>query len=295
MSDAMLPNALAWANRGHAVFPLWWPVTYNGQTVCACGRLCDKPAKHPVARYAPDGCYSATTETGIVKLWWGLRVPEANLGVHCAGLIVVDIDPDDGGDESLAVLEREHGELPLTWRSLTGGGGQHIFFTCPDGVVVPNIAAKNEIKWGREPPLGPGIDIRTKGGYVVAPPSRHISGGVYAWSVDHHPANVKERAPAPAWLIERLRAHSTNRGKGHDPAQWAARKAEKFTQYRDAEIASLAGKLLRAVSLDPAFVATLVHDWNLCHCDPPLPEDEVQDIFNRICRAERRRLEADNA
>jgi hypothetical protein len=294
MSEAILPNALAWALRGHGVFPLWWPVTHNGQTVCACGRLCDKPAKHPVARYAPDGCHSATTETGIVKLWWGLRVPEANLGVHCAGLIVVDVDPDDGGDESLKKLEDEHGEMPLTWRSLTGGGGQHIFFTCPDGVAVPNIAAKNEIKWGREPPLGPGIDVRSKGGYVVAPPSRHINGRSYAWSVDHHPKDVP-LAPSPAWLTERLTARSSNSGKGHDPAQWAARKAEKFTHYRDAEIASIAGKLLRAVSLDPAFVATLVHDWNTCHCDPPLPEDEVQTIFNRICRAERRRLEADNA
>jgi hypothetical protein len=123
----------------------------------------------------------------------------------------------------------------------------------------------------------------------VAPPSRHISGRSYAWSVDHHPADVP-LAAAPAWLIEKL-VCGTNGGNRHDPAQWAARKAGKVSEYRDMAIAQVAGKLLRAVSLDPAFVATLVHDWNACHCDPPLPEDEVQDIFNRICRRERERLQ----
>jgi hypothetical protein len=290
MSETVLPNARAWANRGYGVFPLHYPVTHNGETVCSCGRLCGKKAaKHPIERYAPNGCYSATTETGVVKLWWELRVPEANLGVHCAGLIVVDVDPDDGGDESFAALEREHGAMPLTWQSLTGGGGRHIIFTCPDGVAVSNVVAKQT----DQPPLGAGIDIRTRGGYIVAPPSRHISGRAYVWSVDHHPADV-ELAPAPAWLIERLTARSTNSGKGHDPTQWAAWAAAIHSDYRDAAVARMAGKLLRAISLDPDYVLILLHDWNACHCDPPLPEDEVQTIFNRICRAERRRLEADH-
>jgi hypothetical protein len=224
-----------------------------------------------------------------VRRWFELCEPSANLGVHCAGLVVLDIDPDDGGDQSLRKLEAEHGELPHTWRSITGRLGQHIFFACPSDAEVLNVTAKTM----DDPPCGAGVDIRSAGGYVIAPPSRHINGRLYAWSVDHHPKDVP-LAPAPDWLI-RLTARSTNSGKGHDPAQWAARKAGKFSHYRDAEIASIAGKLLRAISLDPAFVATLVHDWNLCHCDPPLPEDEVQGIFNRICRHERQRLEGDHA
>ena len=65
--EPMLPTALAFARHGHAVFPLWWPVTHNGQTVCACGRLCGNAAKHPIARYAPNGHRSATIDSGIVK------------------------------------------------------------------------------------------------------------------------------------------------------------------------------------------------------------------------------------
>jgi len=288
--ESVLSSASAWASRGFGVIPLHWPVTHNGQTVCSCGRLCEIPAKHPISRYALNGVYSASNEAGVVKLWWELRVPEANLGVHCAGLIVVDVDPDDGGDESLRALEREHGTLPPTWHSLTGGGGEHIIFSCPDGVTVPNVAAKAM----SDPPLGPGIDIRTKGGYIVAPPSRHMFGRSYCWSVDFHPNDVP-LAPAPKWLIEKLTRRNPTSGKGHDPVQFAASKAGKISKYRDVAVLQVAGKLLRAISLDPAFVATLVHDWNTCHCNPPLPEHEVQAILNRRCEYEIKRLEKNHA
>jgi hypothetical protein len=57
----------------------------------------------------------------------------------------------------------------------------------------------------------------------------------------------------------------------------------------------MAGKLLRAVSLDPDYVLVLLLAWNRSHCDPPLPDDEVQKIFARICRTEAKRTEANNA
>jgi hypothetical protein len=56
-------------------------------------------------------------------------------------------------------------------------------------------------------------------------------------------------------------------------------------------VCAVAGKLLRAVSLDPAFVATLVHDWNVCHCRPPLSERAVAEILDRIANREIARLE----
>jgi hypothetical protein len=54
----------------------------------------------------------------------------------------------------------------------------------------------------------------------------------------------------------------------------------------------MAGKLLRAVSLDPDYVLILLHDWNARHCDPPLAEHKVQKIFDRICKREAKRLGA---
>jgi hypothetical protein len=171
---------------------------------------------------------------------------------------------------------------------LTGGGGEHVYFTCPAEVEIACSNAETN------PLLGVGLDIRARGGYVLTPPSQHISGRPYAWSVDHHPADIP-LAPAPAWLIDKLARASDNGGRGHDPAEWAARKAGLISEYRDLALAQVAGKLLRAVSLDPAFVATLVHDWNQCHCDPPLPEREVQAIFDRIADREAKRVEAAHA
>jgi hypothetical protein len=287
MTELALPHALAWVGHQHAVFPLWWPVTHNGQTVCACGRLCGKQAaKHPHNRLAPHGCHSATLERDTVKRWFERAAPDANLGVCTDRLIVIDIDPRHDGDESLRALEREHGDLPLTWRALTGGGGEHVIFACPNGIAIANVVAANM----QSPPLGPGVDIRARGGYIVAPPSRHISGGVYAWSVDHHPRDVP-LAPAPDWLVERLTsARSSNGGKGHDPAHWAAWAAATHSVYPDDAVARMAGKLLRAVSLDPDYVLVLLLAWNARHCDPPLAEHKVQEIFDRICKREINRL-----
>jgi hypothetical protein len=96
---------------------------------------------------------------------------------------------------------------------------------------------------------------------------------------------------APAWLVEALTAGKQPGSVARrDAAQWAIEKAALVTEYRDMAVASVAGKLLRAVSLDPAFVATLVHDWNACHCRPPLPERAVADIIDRIANREIARL-----
>jgi hypothetical protein len=181
-------------------------------------------------------------------------------------------------------LQRDH-DFPTTWRVITGGGGEHVIFKCPEGVTVNSSNAQSN------PLLGAGIDVRARGGYIVAVPSRHISGSVYAWSVDHHPADVPI-AEAPPWLVAALTADKRSGNGAHrDAALWAIDKAGFVTEYRDMAVASVAGKLLRAVSLDPAFVATLVHDWNVCHCRPPLPELVVADILDRIANREIARLE----
>jgi Bifunctional DNA primase/polymerase, N-terminal len=287
--STMLASALAFARHGHAVLPLTWPIRVNGRSVCSCRKAADciSPAKHPLGRLVPRGLLDASTDEAVIRKWW-TDEPAANLGVCTDRLIALDIDPRHDGDSSLAALERDH-DFPPTWRAMTGGGGEHVIFRCPEGAEIASSSASSN------PLLGPGIDIRARGGYIVAPPSRHLSGRSYAWSVDHHPADIPV-AEAPAWLVEAL---SAGRRPGsialRDAAQWAIAKAGLVTEYRDMAVASVAGKLLRAVSLDPAFVATLVHDWNACHCSPPLPERAVAEIIDRIANREIARLENSHA
>ena len=161
--------ALSYARRGIPVFP------------------CEPGGKRPLTY---NGFWDATTDTGRVKAWWG-RWPDANVGVPTgkgSGLLVLDVDPRDGGPESLAALERENGPLPETARVRTGGGGVHVFFRYPAEKEVRNSAG-----W-----LGLGLDVRGEGGYVVVPPSR--TQGSYEW-ID------RSRPVEAAWLVERLSEH----------------------------------------------------------------------------------------
>jgi hypothetical protein len=295
--SSVVANALAFAGHGHGVFPVTWPVqSPDGRTFCSCGRLCNSPAKHPHAPLAKNGVHSATLDTGVIKHWFGYLVPDANLGLATNRLVVVDVDPRHGGDESLQELEREHGEFPLTWRVLTGGGGEHIIYACPDGAEIANVVAEQM----QNPPLGRGIDIRARDGYIVAPPSRHTSGRTYEWSVDHHPQDVRLTF-APDWLIARLRAPvrrgtpAQAPGDGPTPAPlgsdvWSDLTMRPVVEYRDMAAAKIIGHLFRH-SCDYQLVRGLVHAWNSGWCKPPLGYYELDRIIERIADREADRIE----
>jgi len=290
--DRVLPTALAFAKRGIASLPLHYPVGTD-TLVCSCGRLCGRDAaKHPYGKLAPKGPHSATTDTGILKHWFGYVVPEANLGVHCERLVVLDIDPRHDGDQSLAELEHEC-ELPHTWRVITGSGGQHIYFAAPDGISIKNYSYKPDEPPG---PLGVGIDIRARGGYVVAPLSRHINGRRYEWSVDHHPADTA-LAPLPEWLAERLVASRAAHGDDGDgtiaptPGDvWAARTSQPITEYPEAAALSIAGHFFRH-NCDYDLVRGMLHAWNIAWVKPPLDTRELDKLIDRVATYHAERIE----
>jgi Bifunctional DNA primase/polymerase, N-terminal/Primase C terminal 1 (PriCT-1) len=291
-----LATALAFARHGHAVFPVTWPVERGGKLLCSCGsdsrgRPCSRAAKHPYGKLAPNGLLSASTDSELIRQWFGHAALDANLGVVTDRLVVVDIDPRHSGDESLRALEREHGPLPPTWRALTGGGGEHMFFAAPDGVEVTSFAAELM----PNPPLGRGVDCRARGGYVVAPPSRHISGRPYVWSVDHHPAGVP-LAPAPNWLIARLAPRTTTAGEGTSstepipPDVWSQLTSQPISEYRDLAVARIAGHFFRH-GCDYTLVLGMLHAWNSAWCKPPLAYYELKRIIDRIAGREAARIE----
>jgi hypothetical protein len=213
----------------------------------------------------------ATREEATVRRWWRTW-PTADIGIATgAGLLVLDIDPRHGGDGSLAELERAHGPLPETPRVLTGGGGVHLYFTVDQPI-------------GNRAGLALGIDLRGYGGYVVAPPSVHASGRRYVWELGASPDDVP-LAPAPGWLLERIRADRPNRTP-RPPEEWAAlvRGPIAFGARNDS-LARLAGYLLRCRPA-PRVVLELVRAVNQARCTPPLPDDEVERTVDSIARLE---------
>ena len=124
---------------------------------------------------------------------WFSGWPDAGMGVvtgAVSGLVVLDIDPEHGGEASLERLQSQHFRLPTTVECRSGGGGRHLYFAHP-GAFVRNKAG-----------LAPGVDLRGDGGYVVAPPSLHASGLRYAWVGDRRPKTsdlARCRAGCAGW------------------------------------------------------------------------------------------------
>jgi putative DNA primase/helicase len=183
------------------------------------------------------GVHDATTDPDVIAKW-----PEGcNVGIATGhGLVVLDVDPRHGGDDALYELERGHGKLPPTASVVTGGGGQHYYFAA-DGLGNSS---------GR---LGPGLDLKGEGGYVIAPPSVHESGRQYEWD------ELAEPAPLPEWIRERLTA--TNGAA--PPVDDAIPSGE-----RNGALASFAGTMRRRGAAEQEIAAALVV-MNRLRCKPP--------------------------
>jgi Bifunctional DNA primase/polymerase, N-terminal len=144
-----------------------------GYAAAGIAVLALKPrTKVPATEHGKD---DATTDTETITRWW-TRNPRCNIGLRPSpGILVVDIDPRNGGD--LGIAER----LPETWTAETGSGGLHIWLRATAGPWRSTLAQ--------------GIDLKTAAGYLVAPPSVHPSGNPYRW------LNREPIAYAPGWLI----------------------------------------------------------------------------------------------
>jgi hypothetical protein len=183
-----LDAALSYAARGIPVYPVHWPhpTPSRASLACSCprGPACDRPAKHPLVRH---GVKEATTDPDRIGRWW-CRWPQANLGL-ATGICFDALDIDGpAGLAALGKLQQAAGlRLPGPLVA-TGGGGWHHWFR-PTGL-------------GNRPPHGLAhVDWRGRGGCVLAPPSRHISGRPYRWLVSLDQAALAE---VPAALRLRL-------------------------------------------------------------------------------------------
>ena len=165
--NSPLEMALAYAGNGWAVLPLHTAV----ESVCDCRKACASPAKHPRTM---AGFKDATTDEAKIRHWWGMW-PEANIGIATgavSGIFVVDIDPYHGGMETIETLKEKGIVLHQTAQVLTQNDGFHLYY---------QYAGKKG-----KGTMGKGIDVKSDGGYVVAPPSIGIQGR-YTWQVAMEP------------------------------------------------------------------------------------------------------------
>jgi hypothetical protein len=185
-----LVAALSYAELGWHILPAWWVDTDpdTGALQCACANLeCKSPGKHPIGKIAPLGQNSATTDETTIRSWWN-QYPDANIAVYLepSELCAVDIDPRNGGIQTIEDIEATYGPLVSDLTQFTGGGGEHRVFHLPRNIALPGK-------------LGTGVDIKANG-YIMVEPSNHISGSRYSWEASSDPRNGVIASPMPDWM-----------------------------------------------------------------------------------------------
>ena len=239
MNATKLPDKnaqfLKWARyyayRAFSVFPVH---TIRSDGVCSCGKLnCERPGKHPAVQWKAQ----ATIDPRRFEAWWnGADVIKAgycyNIGMatgKTSGITVVDIDLKSGGLETWERITERY-TVPDTYTVQTGGGGYHLYFK-----YTPKMKTGTNL-------LGPGIDIRNDGGYVIAPPSVHKSGKEYTSEINPLQVSAPQArlAEMPESLITLadnggIKASEVNLGVSADINNSLARiplsKAAKLLEY----------------------------------------------------------------
>lgn len=244
--------ALRWAEQGFFVFP------------CLTG------AKAPAFK---GGYQIASRDPAQIAAWWAEN-PSFNIGLslgasgHCA----LDIDPPLGAD-TLAGLELEHELLPITLTVRTPRGGLHYIFK---GELPPSASR-----------IGPKIDTRGTGSYILAAPSV-VGGNPYVIESDHALADL------PEWVAACLRVSAQTIAAATadlDTETAIARARETLARYVEANDVAIEGAggndrtyrlacELLDLGLSPGTAQALVEElWNP-HCLPAWSEFELEIIFS---------------
>lgn len=149
--------------------------------------------KQPAGWLVPGGHKNATTDETTIRRWWSVY-PNGGIGIAmvASGLVTIDIDPRNGGIDSMDALEAEHGPLVSDVLAYTGGGGEHRVFSAS---LVANLPGR----------LGPGIDVKAEG-YICVEPSVHPSGKQYVWEASSDPLHGAVPSTLPGWVRDLSRA-----------------------------------------------------------------------------------------
>ncbi len=240
--------ALTYAGEGIPVFP------------------CKPGGKEPLTQH---GFKDASTDASKITAWFN-RWPNANIGIPTgerSGILALDVD----NPASLETLEAEHGELPATTTIRTGSGGLHYYFRYPAGEKISISAGK----------LGPGLDTRGEGGYVIAPPS--VATGPY---------EVLDRLPLaapPGWLLQALRKPQSAADRtANGPISTGSPVSANVPIAEGQRNQSLFryGCALRNRGADDASILEELLDTNERLCRPPLDDGEVERIATSASKYE---------
>jgi hypothetical protein len=207
------------------------------------------------------GVNDATCDDQQIRKWWGAN-PDYNIGIaagEASGIVVFDIDPRNGGDDSWDKFVLEHGNPPDGAYQLTAGGGQHYIAHWQDGIKSCELRA--------------GVDLLANGRYFLASPSS-INGKTYEWEASSDPFE----GVAPFTIPEAWRAAMSVRKVISNVSEGGL-----ITGNRNAGLTAIAGSM-RRYGLTENEIHAALSVANFARCEIPLPSSEVAQIAHSVAR-----------
>jgi putative DNA primase/helicase len=262
-----LDAALAYVRLGLYALPVWWPI--DGVCACPAGPDCGRSAaKHPLTKH---GLLDATLDERQIRSWWR-RWPDANIGIALArsGLVAFDVDTAEA-HRAFAEIEAAHGRMRPRQLSGSGNGNLHAFAKAPPRAIRGALD---------------GITLRWRN-YVVAAPSRHVKGGLYAWEPGCAPWDVRPTVLTTV-LAERMRRREAPRAQPHTTPQVSddvrIKRARAYLAKIPPAIQGHRGSdaLFRAIcwvmhgfGLDDDATRSIIVDHYNPRCEPPWSDREI--------------------
>jgi hypothetical protein len=260
---------------GLLTFPVWGIEvdSINGK-VCACptGKNCESPGKHPIWKGWQEKCarLDRVEKAAVEDLVAGHSI---NVGIKTG--------------EEIIVVEGDSGE-PVTWLETRGLSetrinvtrrGKHFLLKAPPGFEIRNVV--NLVEDIDQ------IDVRGKGGFIVGPGSRHISGHEYYWENDNPILET------PEWLLELIKEHQTTTDRV--ASEITTNYLRGHRTYSTVRIGKRRNTLLNvAASLrcrgyEKESIYSAITEINETACEEPLQNKEIQEIVEFACEIEPKR------
>ncbi|MCA3631307.1 MAG: DUF3987 domain-containing protein [Methylobacterium sp.] len=250
--SAGLELALSMAVRGFRIFPI-----------------------QPGSKVPPKGLLwraEATSDPAKIRAWFAAD-PAINYGVAGGdGWLIVDVDAGKNGFASLLDVD-----LPETLTVKTPGGGMHMYLRGPD---VANSVDR----------VAPGIDIRSKGGYVVGPGSVFDDAdGAKGYRGAYTLVEDRQAAAAPAGFIlrcgepkQRDRAQAVSVDDPDDivfAIHYLEKDAPPAVEGRGGNLTTfkVAARVMEIGTAPETALALMMEHWN-SRCSPPWDIDELKAV-----------------
>lgn len=237
----MLEAALRYRRRGFSVIPC-------------------KKDKRPLIKWEPYQ-FNKPSEDEI-RQWW-TKWPDANIAIACGPVSGVDV-LDCDSQEAFDVLNDFYLGESFSTPTVKTPKGRHLYFKHRSGLTNAVRAVK-------------GTDIRTHGGYVIAPPSKNGENTPYYWFDGLSPKNCNF-ADWPEELFATLQAVTQSQARPVEPKTEKPEQdqtEELFTSgRRDNDIFHIANILTKG-GCEPHYKQTVLSIL-AANCKPPYPPEEIE-------------------